>query len=53
MGQDQVSGGVSVLVPKRYDNFGKTGLNNWNISKSSKGETEPGVWKTKVTTQKF
>ena len=31
----------------RYGKFGKTSLNNWSISNSPKGETEPGVRKGK------
>ena len=34
-------------LEKRHDKFGKTGLNNWSISKSPKRETEPGVRKGK------
>ena len=34
-------------VEKRYDKFGKAGLNKWSISKSAKKETEQGVRKGK------
>ena len=34
-------------VKARHGKFGKTGLNNWSISKSQKG-TEPGVRKGKL-----
>ena len=45
--RESIEGYSRWKVEKRHGKLGKTGLNNWSISKSPKGRMEPGVRKGK------